>query len=134
MILPSVKKICFPNKDVGESSLSIFEEGNVPFSIKRIFTIQVEKSCKRGFHAHKECAQLLICLMGKCTVICDDGTNRQPFVLNNSAEGLIIPPTLWAEQEYEPNTILMVLTDCVYDELDYIRDYDKFLEYRKTLK
>ncbi len=132
--LTNVAKISFPTKRKEVSSLSILEEGVVPFSIKRVFTINTEESCKRGFHAHKECTQLLVCLTGKCIVNCDDGQKRQSFILNTAAEGLLIPPSIWAEQEYEPNTILMVLTSHLYDESDYIREYDQFLQYRKNLK
>lgn len=117
-----------------ESFLAIYEEGLVPFPIKRVFTINAQQSCKRGLHAHKECAQLLVCLTGQCIVTCDDGKDRQSFTLESPEKGLLIPPSIWAEQEYEPNTILMVLTDQLYDESDYIRDYDQFLKYRKNLK
>ncbi|MFN7662603.1 MAG: sugar 3,4-ketoisomerase [Alphaproteobacteria bacterium] len=132
--LKDFPKIFFPLKKTEQSALSIFEEGVVPFSIKRVFTIKTQDHCKRGFHAHKECAQLLVCLTGRCTVICDDGESRQSIVLDTPKEGLLIPPSIWAEQDYEPNTILMVLTDHLYDESDYIRDYNEFLQYRRTLK
>jgi len=134
MNISNMELIPFPQKISPDAILSIFEEGlGVPFSIKRVFTIYATESCERGFHAHKECAQLLVCLKGECLVICDDGKERKEFNLNKASEGLLIPPTIWAEQRYETDTILMVLTDHGYDEMDYLRDYNEFLEYRKSL-
>ncbi len=84
----------------------------------------------RGRHAHKECSQLLVVLNGRCVVTCDDGTNKKAHTLIEPDQGLLIPPTIWAEQEYDVGTTLMVLTDQPYNESDYIRDYDSFLAFR----
>jgi len=47
----------------------------------------------------------------------------------------LIPPTIWAEQTYlQENTIVLVLCDQFYDEADYIRDYDAFLQWRSAGK
>lgn len=129
----SPKKIPFPQLSSPQAALSIFEEGIVPFPIKRVFTVQATQACRRGFHAHKKCTQLLVVLSGECTVVCDDGKNKSTYTLNNAAEGLLIPPSIWAEQEYKANTVLMVLTDRPYEEDDYIHEYNAFLEYRKVL-
>jgi len=119
----------FPSK---EASLLVYEsQKHVPFSIKRVFTIIASEKCKRGFHAHKQATQLLICLQGKCVVTVDDGTSKKNIVLNQPNEGLLIPSTIWGEQAYEANTILMVLTDQPYDESDYIREYKDFLFFKK---
>ena len=98
--------------------------------MKRIFVIKASKATNRGAHAHKECAQLLVVLNGKCTVTCDDGTNKKIHTLTNPDQGLLIPPTIWAEQKYDLGTTLMVLTDQPYDEGDYLRNYDDFLTFR----
>jgi len=130
--LSDIKKIDFPQFDAKESTLFVYESGKLlPFTIQRVFTIKTVEACTRGFHAHKHGTQLLTVLNGECDVICDDGTSRKTYTLNQAAQGLLIPPTIWAEQAYSPNTILMVLTDHSYDEADYIRDYDAFLEFRK---
>jgi len=123
--------IPFPSSSAKEATLSIFQSPEaVPFAIKRVFTIHAHEACQRGRHAHKECTQLLVVLRGKCKVICDDGTSRKDIILNKPSEGLLVPPGIWAEQDYEPNTLLMVLTDKPYDESDYIRNYEDYLAYR----
>lgn len=121
----------FPQRCSDEACLYIYEEKDVvPFSVKRTFVISAHEKCDRGFHAHKLCSQLLIPLKGSCTVVCDDGKNRKDFLLDSPQQGLLVPPTIWAEQKYSAGTILMVLTDQPYDEADYIRKYDDFLMFR----
>lgn len=131
MNLATIKQVQFPQFNSNESSLVVYEsEKTVPFLVTRVFTINTTEACKRGFHAHKECSQLLVCLHGSCNVILDDGQNRTEVLLNQPNAGLLIPPTIWAEQAYETNTILMVFTDRPYEESDYIRNYDEFLKFR----
>lgn len=126
--------ISFPLFNTPESFLVVYEGiKNVPFNIQRLFMIKAMAKIDRGFHAHKECAQLLVVLNGECCVTCDDGQKKKKILLSKSSEGLLIPPTIWAEQEYQSDTILLVLADKPYDENDYIRNYDDFLNFRKKL-
>ena len=130
-LLEDVRLIDFSLFDARESFLVVYDsQTNVPFKIDRIFMVKsIEKSI-RGHHSHKECSQLLVVLNGECEVTCDDGEKRQTFILNKSCQGLLVPPTIWAEQTYHPNTILMVLTDRSYEAADYIRDYGEFIKFR----
>lgn len=102
--------------------------------IQRVFVVTGKQAVTRGKHAHKKLTQILVCLHGVCRVTCDDGTTRQDVMLDRPDLALEIPPGIWAEQYYtEPDTILMVLCDLLYEESDYIRNYDDFLAYRKEL-
>lgn len=126
--LANVELIPFPAKGDMDSFLNVYEgDSGVPFTIKRVFTVTAKKTLARGFHAHKECTQLLVALNGVCEVTCDDGYDRVSFRLDSSEKGLLIPPSIWAEQSYTPGTVLMVLTNMPYDESDYIRNYEEFL-------
>lgn len=99
--------------------------------IKRVFTVLDHKDIRRGCHAHKECTQILICQSGICEVLCDDGKEKQMFVLDSPSVGLSIPPSIWSEQFYKANsTLLLVLCDQLYDKEDYIRDYADFQNFR----
>lgn len=132
--LKDVTSIQFPLIDSKEASLQVYESGaHVPFSIKRLFTIKAREACTRGFHAHKECTQLLVCLEGRCVVTVGDGKARKEIVLDQPNLGLLIPPSIWAEQIYEADTILAVLTDRPYEETDYLRKYEDFLQFREKL-
>jgi dTDP-4-dehydrorhamnose 3,5-epimerase-like enzyme len=101
-------------------------------NIQRVFVVTGLANSLRGRHAHKELSQIMICVQGSCRVICDDGEERKEFLLNQSNQALILPNGIWAEQIYdEANTVLMVLCDLPYDESDYLRDYNDYLNFRK---
>ncbi len=130
-VLKLIRFIQFSERD---STLSIFSsEDKVPFVIKRVFTVDAKEACSRGCHAHKQCMQLMIALRGECSVVCDDGKERKTYLLNDPSQGLLVPPTIWAEQVYQKDSLLMILTDQYYDPEDYIRDYQQFLHFRAMI-
>jgi len=88
----------------------------------------VAGDASRGAHAHRTLHQFLTCVHGRCHVIADDGKGRQEFVLDSPSQGLHLPPMVWSMQyRYSPGAVLLVLASEVYDEADYIHDYDQFL-------
>lgn len=120
------------NSDVN-GSLGVIEGGrDVPFKIARAFYVYgVHAGDIRGQHAHKACHQFLVCVHGKVEVTCDDGKGKKTFVLDSPLKGLHIPPSIWAEQRYfSSDAMLLVLADRLFEESDYMRDYDGFLKFR----
>ena len=111
-----------------DGTLSVYECGKqVPFDIRRVFTVSARKNDVRGNHAHKKCTQLLVCISGKILVSCDDGSVSTQYLLDNMSMGLLVPPGIWASEEYVDNAaVLMVLCDRGYEADDYIRDYNDF--------
>lgn len=103
---------------------------HLPFEPKRYFVIfDVPSMEVRGEHAHRAQHQFLVCLRGSCSVVLDDGTNRDEVTLDRPDLGLYLPPMVWGIQyKYTQDAILLVLVSDVYDAGDYIRDYDEFLE------
>jgi hypothetical protein len=111
-------------------SLSFAEVGNnLPFEPKRYFIVFDVKSREvRGEHAHRRLHQFLVCVKGCCSVVVDDGKNREEYELNQPNLGIYLPPMTWGVQyKYTPDAILLVLASERYDPVDYIRDYDEFL-------
>jgi len=106
-------------------------ESDVPFKIERVFYLyDIPGGEDRGAHAHKQCHQFLIAGSGSFNVLVDDGNNKRTFSLNRPYYGLHIPPGIWAaEMGFSSGAICLVLTSHKYDENDYIRDYQKYLEY-----
>ena len=104
---------------------------NIPFDIKRVYYMyDTIEGVRRGFHAHKCLQQILIPIHGTCKIHLDDGTETAEVVLDKPYEGLYISNDVWREMyDFSPDAVLMVLASEFYDEKDYIRDYDKFLEY-----
>lgn len=101
---------------------------HIPFTPQRVFTVSgVSSEEIRGEHAHRECAQFLICVIGSVNAIVDDGINREEYVLNRPNVGLYMPPMTWGTQyKYSPDAVLLVLASHSYDSEDYIRDYTSF--------
>lgn len=118
-----------------------FNEGNLtvvenckqfPFDVKRVFYLyDIAGGENRGAHAHKECHQFLIAASGSFEVALDDGVYKRQVFLNRPQMGLHIPPGIWAsEMNFSSGAICLVLASHSYDEKDYLRDYDEFLNYR----
>ncbi|MCF8380680.1 MAG: FdtA/QdtA family cupin domain-containing protein [Bacteroidales bacterium] len=106
-----------------------------PFTIKRIYYLyDVPGGSERGAHAHKTLHQLIVAASGSFDVIIDDGQNKKIVHLNRPNFGFLIHPTVWNQiVNFSSGAICMVLASDKYDELDYIRDYDEFLQW-KSLK
>lgn len=127
-MLSDIKSFELPSRG---GNLFFAENTQLPLNIKRFFIIKAQSNEKRGHHAHKQLSQYLLCVHGACEVICDDGKNKKTFLLDSPEKALLIPPGIWAEQTYlRKDTTLIVACDAAYDESDYLRDYELFLQYR----
>lgn len=113
--------------------LSFFEaQRDIPFDIKRVYYIYgAEKDCIRGGHAHKELCQFIICMYGKIRFIINDGVNKYEVVLDSPEKGIYLEPGLWRDIIWETkDSVLCVMASEFYDESDYLRDYNEFLEWK----
>jgi UDP-2-acetamido-3-amino-2,3-dideoxy-glucuronate N-acetyltransferase len=111
-------------------SLMAAEVGTqIPFTPRRIFTVfGVPSDRVRGEHAHRACAQFLIAVSGRVSVVLDDGQSREQVDLESPKVGLLIPPMVWGVQyRYSEDAVLLVAASLPYDPDDYIRDYETFL-------
>ncbi len=109
--------------------LVALEEGrNVPFAIKRVYYIfKTKPQVSRGFHAHRFLRQVAVCVSGRCRMVLDNGKTREETWLDNPARGLLIEGLVWREMhDFSDDCVLMVLADALYNEQDYIRDYQQF--------
>ena len=111
----------------------VHEYKDIPFKIERVFYLyDIPGGEDRGAHAHKECHQFLIAASGSFEIVLDDGKNKRTVLLNRSYNGLHIPPGIWAaEQGFSSGAICLVLTSHKYNEYDYIRNYEEYLQYKK---
>lgn len=126
-----IKLIDFPVLGDNRGKL-VAIEGNrhVPFEIKRVYYIYGTSSeVARGFHAHKELRQAAVCLSGQCRIVMDDGSKKEDVILNNPSQALLIDRMQWHEMyDFSSDCVLMVLASDIYNESDYIRRYDDFIE------
>ncbi len=128
------KKLTFLTKGDERGNLIALEENkNIPFDIKRVYFIFDNKEgVRRGFHAHKNLEQVLICVSGSCEILLDDGEEKSIIKLENRNEGLFIEKLVWREMfNFSADCVLIVLASDYYDEKDYIRDYNDFKNYLK---
>ena len=109
--------------------VALEEFKDIPFEIKRVYYMyDTGEGIHRGFHAHKTLKQILICIHGSCKVLLDNGEEKKIVSLEKPYEGLYIAHNMWREMyDFSPDAVLMVLASEYYDESDYIRDYDEFL-------
>lgn len=114
-------------------SLVALEKGDdFPFEIKRVYYVWgTDKDTVRGKHAHKKLEQVIVCVSGNCDFILDDGNNRELVHLSDPTQGLYIGNNIWREfTNFSKDCVVMVLASEHYDETDYIRDYNEFVEGR----
>jgi hypothetical protein len=112
------------------SPIEAFE--NIPFEIERVFYLyDIPGGEDRGAHAHKECHQLLIAASGSFDIELNDGINKRTVTLNRPCFGLHIPPGIWAaEKSFSSGAICLVLASHKYNENDYIRDHNEFINFK----
>jgi len=108
----------------------IEEMVDVPFDIKRIYYItKVPKGIERGFHAHRKLHQVLICLNGSVKIKVKNPKEESEFILEDSSVGLYIGPYIWRQMyDFSEGAVLLVLASDYYDESDYIRNIDFYME------
>lgn len=113
--------------------LTVAELGDgLPFLVKRIYFLTESQDLPRGYHAHHELRQLVLCLHGSCDMVFDNGRRKETVHLDNPCEGVILGSMIWREMHnFTRDCVLLVLADQCYDEKDYIRNYDEFLRLTK---
>ena len=129
MRIDKCRIINFPRIAEPRGNLSFIEEKNhIPFPIRRVYYLyDVPSGATRGGHAHKKCQQIIIALSGSFEVVLDDGERRKTFFLNRPFYGLYIPTGIWRELEnFSSNSVALSIVSQLYDEADYIRDYETF--------
>lgn len=106
----------------------------IPFEVQRVYYLyDIPNGSTRGGHAHIDLFQLIVAASGSFEVVLDDGKLKRTFFLNRPDYGLLVPPGLWRELvNFSSGSILMVLASLKYDEKDYIRLYDDFLEFKQS--
>lgn len=113
--------------------ISLEQMKNVPFEIKRVYYMfDTVKGVRRGFHAHKKLKQILICVKGNCKIHLDNSVETEEVILDKPNKGLVIESNIWREMyDFSEDAVLMVLASELYDESDYIRNYQDFINYVK---
>jgi hypothetical protein len=121
--------------DRPEGNITPVEGGvDLPFDIARVYYLyDIPGGESRGGHAHRQLQQLIVSAMGSFDVVLDDGERRKTVTLSRAYQGLLMPRMIWRELvNFSSGGICLVLASMVYEESDYVRDYDAFRQLKRT--
>ena len=109
-------------------NLSVIEGNAVPFEMKRVYYLyDIPSGARRGGHSHINQQELLVALSGSFDVILNDGNEQKTVTLNKPNVGLLIVNGIWRElQNFSSGSVCLVLASDVFEEEDYIRDFEEF--------
>ncbi|GIQ58093.1 hypothetical protein Flavo103_12290 [Flavobacterium collinsii] len=129
----NVEIIDIPKIENSLGNIAVLEKGFVPFEIQRVYYLyDIPSSSIRGGHSHKKLRQIIIAISGSFNVILKDGSSEKKVFLNKPDKGLLIENNVWRELEnFSSGAVCLVLASDVFEESDYIRDYDVFLNSKK---
>lgn len=136
MTIDDVRIIELPRFLDERGNLSFVQNhSQIPFEIKRTFWIyDVPGGESRGGHAERENEEVIIAMSGSFDVTVDDGKKKKTYTLNRSYYGIYIPKGIWRDiSNFSTNSVALEFGSIAYDANDYIRDYDEFLAYGKTV-
>lgn len=131
MSLKECKIIDLPKISDPRGNLTFIEgKRHIPFEIKRTYYLyDVPGGETRGGHAHKNLQQFIIAMNGSFDVVLDDGSEKKRFHLNRAYYGLYVSSMIWRELDnFSSGSVCLVLASTMYEESDYIRDYNEFLQ------
>ena len=108
--------------------------GQIPFEIRRFYTItRLSQNAIRGRHAHKQLQQAIFCVRGSAELFLDDGKKTKTLRLESPDRGIYLPPGIWHEvSDFRNEALILVLASALFNESDYIRDYEEFLRHVQT--
>jgi len=121
--------ISIPKIEDPRGNLSVIEKDIIPFEIKRVYYLyDVPSGAERGGHSHKQQKEFLIALSGSFDVVLNDGEQEKTVTLNKPNQGLLIETGIWRElKNFSSGAVCLVIASDVFDEEDYIRDFDEFI-------
>jgi dTDP-4-dehydrorhamnose 3,5-epimerase-like enzyme len=130
----NVALIQIPKIEDTRGNLSVIENDILPFEFKRVYYLyDVPSAAERGGHSHLKQKEFLIALSGSFDVVLNDGMQQQTVTLNKPFEGLLIHEGIWRElNNFSSGSVCLVIASAVFDEDDYIRDFDEFVVYKQS--
>lgn len=128
-----IQLIKLPVVEDSRGNLAFIQNDVLPFNFKRVYYLfDVPSTSHRGGHSHIHQNQILIALSGSFEVVIHDGLEQKSMLLNKPNVGLQIVPGLWRElQNFSSGAVCLVIAEDVFDESDYIRDFETFQKSKK---
>jgi len=129
----NIEIIEIPKIEDTRGNIAVIEKDVIPFEVKRVYYLyDVPSSASRGGHSHINQLEFLVALSGSFDVVLKDGQNIEKVTLNKPNKGLLIKTHTWRELEnFSSGSVCLVLASDVFNEEDYIRNFDDFLASKK---
>lgn len=118
--------------DSDRGKLTAINLTNIDFIPKRLFIVDnVPQNGVRGEHAHLLDHQILYCLSGSLSINkiykLNNNIINETIILNRG-DKCQIPSLTWTSIKFiDPHSSLLCLCSEIYDENEYIRNFDKFI-------
>ena len=114
-----MKWIEIPQHKDERGSLGVID-GQLPFSIKRVFYMYDVKSM-RGGHGHFKTQMALLPVSGGCMVeVVSKSEGHKTVQLNGADKALLLEPGEWhLLKDFADDTVVMVFASTKYDPKDY---------------
>lgn len=101
---------------------------SMPFLIKRFYWITLINSHPRGFHAHRNLQQILFVQDGQIELKLISKSSEK-ILLMRQGDFVHVEPLVWREIRcVSQNAVVGCLASEEYDEYDYIRNFQEFVE------
>ena len=129
--LSAVYRLPLPGNTDLERRLTVLDfPVSAPFPIHRVYWLHdLDPLEVRGHHAHKKLEQMMVAVSGSIEIELDNGNERRIEVLDRATEALYVPSRLWRRiRARELHSTLLVFASAPFDEADYIRDYETFVQ------
>jgi hypothetical protein len=98
------------------------------FEPKRLFWLHhIAAGHWRGRHGHRETELVMVATNGACRVHLDDGAVKETVTLDDPTRALYLGTWVWHElTDFAPGTSVVVIASTLYNEAEYLRDYEVF--------
>jgi len=122
--------ISIPKVEDPFGNYGIIEGDAIPFKVKRVYYLyDIPGGAERGGHSHINQSEFLIAASGSFDVTLKNGSEEIVVTLNKPDKGLLIGTGIWRElNDFSSGAVCLVMSSDVFDESDYIRDYDDYLK------
>jgi dTDP-4-dehydrorhamnose 3,5-epimerase-like enzyme len=122
--------INLPKIENPTGNYAIIEGDTIPFAVKRVYYLyDIPSGAERGGHSHIDQQAFLIAVSGSFDVILKDGFEEVTITLNKPDKGLLIHKGIWRElNNFSSGAVCLVMASAVFDEDDYIREFDAYLK------
>jgi len=121
--------IVVPGAKDARGQINFLEVGKgLDFTPQRLFWLHhIAPGQWRGRHGHRKTELVLLAVHGGCRVHLDDGRAKDSVPLDDPARALYVPTFVWHElTDFTPDAAIVVLASTLYEEAEYLRDYEGF--------